>query len=71
MSDEIPSYVFNGFKYSLFKVNGNNLDSTEVEVPVEKYNFLPININNWENTDSFAKLQLHSAENEPVEGENI
>ena len=71
VSDEVPSYVFNGFKYSLFKANGNNLDSTEVEVPVEKYNFLPININNWENTDSFAKLQLHSAENEPVEGENI
>ena len=71
VSDEIPSYVFNGFKYSLFKVNGTELDSTEVEVPVERYNFLPININNWENTDSFAKVQLHSAENEPVEGENI
>ena len=71
VSDEVPSYVYNGFKYSLFKVNGNDLDSTEVEVPVEKYNFLPININNWENTDSFAKVQLHSAENEPVEGENI
>ena len=71
VSDEIPSYVFNGFKYSLFKVNGTELDSTEVEVPVERYNFLPINIKNWENTDSFAKVQLHSAENEPVEGENI
>ena len=71
VSDEVPSYVFNGFKYSLFKVNGTELDSTEVEVPVERYNFLPININNWENTDSFAKVQLHSAENEPIEGENI
>lgn len=71
VSDEVPSYVFNGFKYNLFKVNGNDLDSTEVEVPVERYNFLPINIHNWEDTDSFAKVQLHSAENEPVEGENI
>ena len=71
VADEVPSYVYNGFKYSLFKVNGTDLDSTEVEVPVERYNFLPINKNDWENTDSFAKVQLHSAENEPIDGENI
>ena len=71
VGDETPSYVFNGFKYELFKVNGTELDSTEVEVPVEKHTYLPINSNNWENTDSFAKLQLHSAENEPIDGENI
>lgn len=71
VADEVPSYVYNGFKYELFKVNGNDLDSTEVEVPVERYNFLPINSNNWEDTDSFAKVQLHSAENEPIDGENI
>ena len=71
VADEVPSYVYNGFKYELFKVNGTDLDSTEVEVPVERYNFLPINKNDWENTDSFAKLQLHSAENEPIDGENI
>lgn len=71
VSDEVPSYVFNGFKYQLFKENGTELDSTEVEVPVERNTYLPINVNNWENTDSFAKLQLHSTENEPIEGENI
>lgn len=71
VADEVPSYVFNGFKYSLFKVNGTDLDSTEVEVPVERNTYLPINSNDWENTDSFAKLQLHSAENEPIDGENI
>ena len=71
IGDETPSYVFNGFKYSLFKANGNDLDSTEVEVPVEKHTYLPINSNNWEDTDSFAKVQLHSAENEPIDGENI
>ena len=71
VADEVPSYVFNGFKYSLFKVNGTDLDSTEVEVPVERNTYLPINKNDWENTDSFAKLQLHSTENEPIDGENI
>ena len=71
IGDETPSYVFNGFKYSLFKANGNDLDSTEVEVPVEKHTYLPINSNDWEDTDSFAKVQLHSAENEPIDGENI
>ena len=69
--DKVPSYVFNGFKYELFKVNGTDLDSTEVEVPAERNTYQPINSNDWENTDSFAKLQLHSAENEPIEGENI
>ena len=68
---KVPSYVFNGFKYELFKVNGTDLDSTEVEVPVERNTYLPINSNDWENTDSFAKLQLHSAENESIDGENI
>ena len=71
VGNEIPSYVFNGFKYELFKVNGTDLDSTEVEVPVERQTYIPINSNDWENTDSFAKLQLHSAENEPIDGENI
>lgn len=71
VSNEIPSYVFNGFKYELFKANGTKLDSTEVEVPVERLTYFPINSNDWENTDSFAKVQLHSAENKPVEGENI
>ena len=69
--DKIPSYVFNGFKYSLFKVSGAELDSKEVEVPIERNTYQPINSNDWENTDSFAKLQLHSAENEPIDGENI
>ena len=69
--DKVPSYVFNGFKYSLFKVSGTELDSKEVEVPIERNTYLPINSNDWENTDSFAKLQLHSAENEPIDGENI
>ena len=69
--DKIPSYVFNGFKYSLFKVKGTDLDGKEVEVPVERNTYQPINSNDWENTDSFAKLQLHSAENEPIDGENI
>lgn len=71
VADEVPSYVFNGFKYSLFKVNGTELETTEVEVPVERDTYFPINKNGWENTDSFAKLQLHSAENEPIDGENI
>lgn len=69
--DKIPSYVFNGFKYSLFKVSGTDLDSKEVEVPVERNTYQPINSNDWENTDSFAKLQLHNAENESIDGENI
>lgn len=69
--DKIPSYIFNGFKYSLFKVSGTELDSKEVEVPVERNTYQPINSNDWEDTDSFAKLQLHSAGNEPIEGENI
>ena len=69
--DKVPSYVFNGFKYELFKLNGAELGSKEVEVPVERNIYQPINSNNWENTDSFAKLQLHSAENKPIDGENI
>ena len=69
--DKIPSYVFNGFKYELFKVSGTDLDSKEVEVPAERNTYQPINSNDWEDTDSFAKVQLHSAENEPIDGENI
>lgn len=71
INNEIPSYVFDGFKYTLFKPNGSDYETIEIEVPIEKNSYEPINNNGWTNTDSFAKLQFHSANNEPIDAENV
>lgn len=66
-TDKAP-FTKNGFSYELYD---NNLDSISIDIPVEKIPNISININEWKRTDSWPKLQFHTKDNEPGEGNNV
>lgn len=73
MDIPLPIYQYNGFKYSLYSrdASTDEFNSIEIEFPVKTTaNMNPIN-ETYEFYDAFPKLQLHSAKNEPSNGENI
>lgn len=68
---EVPTYMLNGFSYTLYKTVDGDLEDNTIEVPVRKVFKQSLNPNGWENADAFSKVQIHKADNEPSEGENM
>lgn len=64
----VPSYVWNGFTYSLF--NGSNNHQIEMEV-IRIPNKFSINVLGLAGYDSFPKLQCHTEDNSPSDGSGV
>lgn len=70
-SSGAPVYVFNGFKYSLYKPQDNDFDILEVDAPQLTYNRVPINLQGMEGYDSMPRVQLHDVDNKPIDGDGV
>lgn len=68
-----PAYYYNGFSYELFKENSDGeLDSTDIEIEVQKKSLGNINNNDIKFGDSFSKMQFHSKDNDSInDGNNV
>lgn len=67
-----PGYLYNGFSYNLYMVGADGeYETTEIEIPVSSIPNIALGKNGWLRTDSFPKLQFHSADNESVDGEDV
>lgn len=68
---DIPHpYTYNGFTYQLYKSVNNELESYEISLPVRPIPIVP-NSNGWDRTDAFPKMQFHTADNDPSDGNNV
>ena len=67
----IPSYVRDGLKYNLFKVNGTEYEPNEKEYPRSKSYAGDLNNFYLKYYDVMPKLQIHSEENSPEDGSGI
>lgn len=67
-----PGYLFDGFSYNLYKIgNDGEYETTEIEIPVSSIPNIALGKNGWLRTDSFPKLQFHSADNESIDGKDV
>lgn len=69
-NDKLPSYIYNGFKCELFKLVNGNLETSTIDIPIEKRTFESINKIGISNADSFAKLQFHTNNNSAIDAGN-
>lgn len=67
----IPSYAFDGLKYSLFKVNGTDYDEKEYDYTRSTGYSGDINSLNLHYYDVMPKLQIHSVDNGNEDGSGI
>lgn len=68
----VPNYTFNGLTYQLFALDGNELNSIEIEQDVSPTNnWSNINTFGLDGYDCFPKLQLHTSENSASDGSNV
>lgn len=67
----IPSYVRDGLKYNLFKVNGTEYEAKEEDYPRSKSYAGDLNNFYLKYYDVMPKLQIHSEENSPEDGSGI
>lgn len=70
-NEGLPCYVWNGFSYSLFKMNTEGYDTLEKEFEVKAMTGDTINLQNIANADMMSKVQLHGKENSSIDGSNI
>lgn len=66
---DVPLYPFGGMTYSLFKKSDDGYDSLEIEQETQTMPDFPMNGDSY--LDAFAKLQCHSDENSPEDGDNV
>ena len=72
MSPDIPIYAYNGMKYSLFKAGeGYEYDTLELDLSGKVIASDPINKFGLAYYDNLPKMQLHSADNQSIDGSDI
>lgn len=69
--DGYPAYGFNGFKYTLFNVDGNDFNTLEIEEDMGLISRSSINENDWYDTDAFKKPQFHEKDNGSTDGKDV
>lgn len=70
--DDLPYYVWNGFRYSLFKeVTTEDAEAEEYKMRNRLSSKVPINALGLANYDQFPKVQFHGADNSAVDGANV
>ena len=66
-----PAYGFNGFIYTLYNFDGNEMETLDVDDNFGKIIRNSINPNGWEDTDAFKKPQFHGDDNGGIEGKDV
>lgn len=67
----VPVYVYDGFKYSLFKPNGGEYDAKEYNYPSKVFYTADLNNQGLNYYDVMPKLQIHSEGNSSEDGSGI
>lgn len=67
----VPVYVYDGFKYQLFKKNGDEYEGKEYSYPYKKFYTEDLNSQGLKYYDVMPKLQIHSDGNNPEDGSGI
>lgn len=68
--NNLPAYYYNGFSYELYRKATNDLQTTTIDIPVEKKELNDINDSGIKFGDSFPKLQFHSTQNDSISDAN-
>ena len=66
-----PAYGWNGFKYTLYNVEGDDINTLELDTDLGVLYRNSINPNSWYDTDAFKKPQFHDKDNSSTDGKDV
>lgn len=66
-----PAYGWNGFVYTLFNFDGDEMETLDVDEGLGRIYRNSINPNGWDDTDAFKKPQFHEKDNGSIDGKDV